>query len=249
VPSFDLVASHPDAMPRFAKTTASAATTCAYEEERLANIARNRERMAALGVLDAARDIARAAHAERLAAAEKMSVEEERAKYRALQEQLAHKALDQEGEARKRHDELMGVLVLEREQQLAEMDAAWRKNVAKAEMSHLRDETAAYRKAAEEREAAYAAREREQLEKIENMKVGVAGVLAGEPPAPKTLMEVGKISGEAERGSEIARAARMTADDELEPHALDAEDSPVSGASPEGSPPKPADAGAGGEGE
>ena len=58
-------------MPRFAKTTASAATTCAYEEERLANIARNRERMAALGVLDAARDIARAAHAERLAKREK----------------------------------------------------------------------------------------------------------------------------------------------------------------------------------
>lgn len=58
-------------MPRFAKTTASAATTCAYEEERLANIARNRERMAALGVLDAARDIARAAHAERLAEREK----------------------------------------------------------------------------------------------------------------------------------------------------------------------------------
>jgi hypothetical protein len=120
----------------------------------------------------------RIAHAERLAAAEKMSVEEERAKYRALQEQLAHKALDQEGEARKRHDELMGKLVLERERQLAEMDAAWRKNVAKAEMSHLRDETAAYRKAAEEREAAYAAREREQLEKIEKLKVGVAGVLA-----------------------------------------------------------------------
>jgi len=191
----------------------------------------------------------RIAHAERLAAAEKMSVEEERAKYRALQEQLAHKALDQEGEARKRHDELMGKLVLERETQLAEMDAAWRKNVAKAEMSHLRDETAAYRKAAEEREAAYAAREREQLEKIEKLKVGVAGVLAAEPPAPKTAMEPGKISGEAERGSEIAATARMTADDELEPHALDAEDSPVSGASPEGSPPKPADAGAGGEGE
>jgi hypothetical protein len=61
-------------------------------------------------------------------------------------------------------------------------------------------------------------------------------------------MEPGKISGEAERGSEIAATA-PEADDELEPHALDAEDSPVSGASPEGSPPKPADAGAGGEGE
>ena len=60
-------------MPRFAKTTASVATTkmCAYEKERLANIARNRERMAALGVLDAARDIAHAAHAERLAEREK----------------------------------------------------------------------------------------------------------------------------------------------------------------------------------
>ena len=58
-------------MPRFAKKAASAATTCAYEEERLANIARNRERMAALGVLDAARGIAHAAHAERLAEREK----------------------------------------------------------------------------------------------------------------------------------------------------------------------------------
>ena len=67
-------------MPRFAKTTASVAKTtanvattkmCAYEKERLANIARNRERMAALGVLDAARDIAHAAHAERLAEREK----------------------------------------------------------------------------------------------------------------------------------------------------------------------------------
>jgi hypothetical protein len=67
-------------MPCFAKTTASVAKTtasvattkmCAYEKERLANIARNRERMAALGVLDAARDIAHAAHAERLAEREK----------------------------------------------------------------------------------------------------------------------------------------------------------------------------------
>ncbi len=46
----------------------------------------------------------RIAHAERLATAEKLSVEEERGKYRALQEQLQHKALDQEGEARARHD-------------------------------------------------------------------------------------------------------------------------------------------------
>ena len=200
----------------------------------------------------------RIAHAERLAAAEKMSVEEERAKYRALQEQLAHKALDQEGEARKRHDELMGKLVLEREKQLAEMDAAWRKNVAKSEMSHLRDETAAYREAAEAREAAYAAREREQLEKIERLKVGVAGVLEAEPAAPKTAMEPGKISGEPERevaaegaaasGAATAPEAEAGADDDLEPR--DAGDSPVSGASPEGSPPKPADAGeTKGEGE
>ena len=69
-------------MPRFAKTTASVATTkmCAYEKERLANIARNRERMAARGVLDAARDIAHAAHAERLAEREKRA----RARKRAL---------------------------------------------------------------------------------------------------------------------------------------------------------------------
>ena len=105
----------------------------------------------------------RIAHAERLAAAEKMSVEEERAKYRALQEQLAHKALDQEGEARKRHDELMGKLVLEREKQLAEMDAAWRKTLDRD--ATRAGETAAYREAAEAREAAYAAREREQLER------------------------------------------------------------------------------------
>ena len=69
--SFYPVGSRQNAMPRFAKKTASAAPTCAYEEERLANIARNRERMAALGVLDAARDIAHAAHAERLAEREK----------------------------------------------------------------------------------------------------------------------------------------------------------------------------------
>ena len=200
-----------------------------------------------------ARELAqRIAHAERLAAAEKMSVEEERVKYRALQEQLAHKALDQEGEARKRHDELMGKLVLEREKQLAEMDAAWRKNVAKSEMSRLRDETAAYRAAAEERDAAYAAREREQLEKIERLKVGVAGVLEAEPAAPKTAMEPGKISGEAERGapSGAAAAPEPEADDDIEPHGVDGGESPVSGASPEGSPPKPADAGeTKGEGE
>ena len=200
-----------------------------------------------------ARELAqRIAHAERLAAAEKMSVEEERVKYRALQEQLAHKALDQEGEARKRHDELMGKLVLEREKQLAEMDAAWRKNVAKSEMSRLRDETAAYRAAAEERDAAYAAREREQLEKIERLKVGVTGVLAAEPAAPKTAMEPGKISGEAERGapSGAAAAPEPEADDDIEPHGVDGGESPVSGASPEGSPPKPADAGeTKGEGE
>ena len=200
-----------------------------------------------------ARELAqRIAHAERLAAAEKMSVEEERVKYRALQEQLAHKALDQEGEARKRHDELMGKLVLEREKQLAEMDAAWRKNIAKSEMSRLRDETAAYRAAAEERDAAYAAREREQLEKIERLKVGVTGVLAAEPAAPKTAMEPGKISGEAERGapSGAAAAPEPEADDDIEPHGVDGGESPVSGASPEGSPPKPADAGeTKGEGE
>ena len=194
----------------------------------------------------------RIAHAERLATAEKMSVEEERAKYRALQEQLAHKALDQEGEARKRHDELMGRLVLEREKQLAEMDAEWRKNVAKAEMSHLRDETAAYRAAAEERDAAYAAREREQLEKIERLKVGVTGVLAAEPAAPKTALEPGKISGEAELASSsgVASAQELEAGDDVESHERDGEESPVSGASPEGSPPKPADPGdTKGEGE
>jgi hypothetical protein len=121
-------------------------------------------------------------------------------------------------------------------------------------MSHLRDETAAYREAAEAREAAYAAREREQLEKIERLKVGVAGVLEAEPAAPKTAMEPGKISGEPERegsaasGAATAPETEAGADDDLEPR--DAGDSPVSGASPEGSPPKPADAGeTKGEGE
>ena len=52
----------------------------------------------------------RIAHAEKLAEAEKISVAEEREKFHALQEQLAHRAADQEGEARRRHDETMAKL-------------------------------------------------------------------------------------------------------------------------------------------
>ena len=65
-------------------------------------------------------------------------------------------------------------------------------------------------------------------------------------------MEPGKISGEAERGapSGAAAAPEPEADDDIEPHGVDGGESPVSGASPEGSPPKPADAGeTKGEGE
>jgi len=68
---FDREVSPADGMSRFAKKVATPVTTCAYEEERLANIARNRERLQALGIVDASRGIADAAHAERLAEREK----------------------------------------------------------------------------------------------------------------------------------------------------------------------------------
>ena len=172
----------------------------------------------------------RIAHAERLAAAEKLSVEEERVKYRALQEQLAHKAMDQEGEARRRHDEVMAALVLEREKQLTEMDTQWRKNVAKSEMSALREEAAAYRTASEDREAAYQAREQEQLEKVEKLKLGITG--ANEPPVEKTSLEPGSIAGvdNFDSGVSVLESAL-----ESETANESGEDSPVSGASPEGS--------------
>lgn len=54
-------------MTRFGKKPAGASMTCAYEDERAANIARNRERMMALGILDASSKIANAGHASRLA--------------------------------------------------------------------------------------------------------------------------------------------------------------------------------------
>ena len=92
----------------------------------------------------------------------------------------------------------------------------------------------------------------EELEKIERLKVGVTGVLAAEPAAPKTALEPGKISGEAELASSsgVASAQELEAGDDVESHERDGEESPVSGASPEGSPPKPADPGdTKGEGE
>jgi len=182
----------------------------------------------------------RIAHAEQLASAENQTVQEERDKYRLLRERLALKALDHEGEARRRHDELMHQLVLEREKQLLEMDAAWRKNVAKNEMSALGEEAAAYKKAAEERETAYAWRESEQLEKIERLRVGVTGVIDAEPSVPETEMEPGSISGVARSGSEALTGS--TEEDDAETRAPGDDDSPVSGASPEGSPPKTGEA-------
>ena len=151
----------------------------------------------------------RIAHAEKLAEAEKISVAEEREKFHALQEQLAHRAADQEGEARRRHDETMAKLVLEREKQLVEMDTAWRKKVARSEMTHLQDEAAAYRAAMREREAAYAAREKEYLTKIEELRAEAAAVgVPGDASFP--LMPPGTVGpGTMATADASAAAARL----------------------------------------
>lgn len=125
----------------------------------------------------------RLSHSEQLSAREQKAHKEERDKFEALQEQLAHRAADQEGEARKRHEELMSRLILEREKQLLELDTAWRKKAARAEMAGLQNEAAAYRKAMAEREAAYTAREREYLLKIEELrKEAAAEAVRGDNP-------------------------------------------------------------------
>jgi hypothetical protein len=83
----------------------------------------------------------------------------------------------------------MSRLILEREKQLLDLDTAWRKKAARAEMAGLQNEAAAYRKAMSEREAAYTAREREYLAKIEELRREAAAEAArGDnplmPPGP-----------------------------------------------------------------
>lgn len=68
---FGTVARRIHAMSRFATKAPVAATTCAYEDERLANIARNRERMVKLGLFSLGTGIANAGHDRRLAEREK----------------------------------------------------------------------------------------------------------------------------------------------------------------------------------
>jgi len=64
----------------------------------------------------------RLSYGAQLAAREHTAHAEERSKFGALQEQLAYRAADQEGDARKRHEELMSRLIVEREKQLLELD-------------------------------------------------------------------------------------------------------------------------------
>ena len=194
----------------------------------------------------------RIAHAEQLAAAEKQSTAEEREKFRALQETLATRSMDQENEARRRHDELMARLVLEREKQLVELDTAWRKKAARSEMTHLQEEAAAYRRAMQEREAAYAAREKEYVAKIQSLRdAAEKGEDGAEGPGPaaeatEAAEREAKEASAAARGApgtlanrptppETTAAARSTPPAKAAAAAdADSEDSPLSGASPDG---------------
>ena len=103
----------------------------------------------------------------------------------------------------------MAKLVLEREKQLVEMDTAWRKKVARSEMTHLQDEAAAYRAAMREREAAYAAREKEYLTKIEELRAEAAAVgVPGDASFP--LMPPGTVGpGTMATADASAAAARL----------------------------------------
>ena len=62
---------------------------------------------------------------------------DERERFMKLREELGSKFAMQEGETRRRHEESMARMALEREKKLAELDLLWRQRVQKEELGAL----------------------------------------------------------------------------------------------------------------
>lgn len=78
-----------------------------------------------------------------------------------MREDMLNRLAAEEGEARRRHEEAMSQLALERERQLLELDATWRKRVAREEVEGMRMEGRAAEQAMARRELESLAKEKE----------------------------------------------------------------------------------------
>ncbi|KAL0019139.1 hypothetical protein WJX79_008487 [Trebouxia sp. C0005] len=80
---------------------------------------------------------ARLDHATAVGERQRVVEEEERAKMAALAEQMSSESAQREGEVRRRHEAAMAKLALSREQQILELDTAWRQRMQKEQVAHL----------------------------------------------------------------------------------------------------------------
>ncbi|KAL3152259.1 hypothetical protein ABBQ32_001336 [Trebouxia sp. C0010 RCD-2024] len=80
---------------------------------------------------------ARLEHATAVGERQRVVEEEERAKMAALAEQMSNESAQREGEVRQRHEAAMAKLAVQREQQILELDSAWRQRMQKEQVSHL----------------------------------------------------------------------------------------------------------------
>eukprot|EP00951_Prasinocladus_malaysianus_P016389 scaffold127658_cov35-Prasinocladus_malaysianus.AAC.2 len=80
-------------------------------------------------------------HARKVATEQVHVEEDERTKFDELRAQLALKRMEIDGEQQRRHADMMAQLALERERALLELDATWRKNIARGEMERMKADT------------------------------------------------------------------------------------------------------------
>ncbi|KAK3258933.1 hypothetical protein CYMTET_32045, partial [Cymbomonas tetramitiformis] len=78
-------------------------------------------------------------HAEIASSKQEEVVRDERHRFHQLREEMANRIAQQEGDSRRRHEEIMSRMALEREKQLLELDKMWRKNTQQEELKRLQD--------------------------------------------------------------------------------------------------------------
>ncbi|KAK9816667.1 hypothetical protein WJX72_003486 [[Myrmecia] bisecta] len=141
---------------------------------------------------------ARLEHAARVGDAQRAVEGEERTKMERMREELANHMAEREGELRRRHEETMARLALAREQQILELDTAWRKRVQKEEIQALAKETTTFNTAQESRAEQLAAKERAAAKEVARL-----------------AKEAHRMAEAAEAAPELQEAAGDSTDEEV----------------------------------
>ncbi|XRB19907.1 TBC1 domain family member 31 [Pseudoscourfieldia marina] len=141
--------------------------------------------------------------------AQKSTEEDERSRFRKLREELLDRVAALDGENGRQHEAVMTALTVERERQLMELDAAWRKRVQREELSGLQAEAAAQEAARQQREEFFKKRERALAEDIERIR----GEARPDPPAdaPTTTTTTTTDDDDADGAARAAAAAARVA--------------------------------------